>query len=133
MAGERGDPGAMSAQRLERMKTRLQITPQQDAAWAAFASKATAQAAQMRSTVATPASKDAATALPAPERMARQTEVLSQHLAGMQAVNAAFKDLYAQITPEQKAAADRGMGRQHWGAGGDGDKGGEGRRGHRHG
>ena len=122
----------MSAQRLERMKTRLQITPQQDAAWAAFASKATAQAAQMRSTVAAPANKDAATALPAPERMARQTEVLSQHLAGMQAVNAAFKDLYAQFTPEQKAAADQGMGRGHRGWGGEGQKGEEGRRDHRH-
>lgn len=133
MGGERGGPGAMSAQHLERMKTRLKITAQQEAAWTAFATQATEQAAKMRSLMPAPADRDAAKALPAPERMARHTEMMSRRLAGMQAVNAAFKDLYAQLTPEQKALADQGMGRMQGGPGGDGHRGDEGRRGHRHG
>lgn len=135
MGGERGGPGAVSAQHLQRMKMRLQITPQQEAAWTAFATQATEQAAKMRGLMAPPpaAGQDAAKPLPAPERMARHTELMSQRLAGMQAVNAAFKDLYAQLTPEQKALADQGMGRMQRGQRGDGPQGDDGRRGHRHG
>ena len=35
---------------------------------------------------------------------------MTQHLAGMQAVNAALKDLYAVRTPEQRSIADRSFG-----------------------
>jgi hypothetical protein len=32
---------------------------------------------------------------------------MTQHLAGMQAINGAMTDLYAVLTPEQRSTADR--------------------------
>jgi len=47
---------------------------------------------------------------PAPDRMAQRLGVMTQHLAGMQAVNTTFKDLYAVLTPQQRSVADEQFG-----------------------
>lgn len=43
----------------------------------------------------------------APERMSQHTEMMKQRLAGMETMANAVKDLYAILTPEQKAIADK--------------------------
>lgn len=57
---------------------------------------------------------------PTPDRMALRTEFMKQRVAGMESLNAAMKDLYALLTPEQKALADQRFGhaggpRMHFG------------------
>jgi len=113
-----GQHGAMSAQYLAQLKTQLAITSQQEPAWQAFAAKAAEQGSVMQATHAQHhQATDANSA--APDRMAQHVGSMTQHLAGMQAVNAALKDLYAVLTPEQRSVADqqfghmgqRGMGR----------------------
>lgn len=104
-----GQPGAMSAQYLEQMKTQMAITTQQEPAWQAFATKAAEQAAVMQAThAAHHQAWDANT--PAPDRMNQHIALMTQHLAGMQGVNAVFADLYAQLTPAQRSIADRQFG-----------------------
>ncbi|GAB4443185.1 MAG: Spy/CpxP family protein refolding chaperone [Rhodocyclaceae bacterium] len=102
----RHDPEA----RLRELKAELKITPDQESAWQAFANQATAQATAMkamfeamRETMRQPEGS-------APDRMARRTEMMKSRLAGMEAMTAAFKDLYAVLTPEQKALADQRFG-----------------------
>lgn len=114
-----GGPAMMSGQYLTQMKTQLAITPQQEPAWQAFAAKAAEQAnlmqashAQHRQAVDTNAA--------APDFMAGHIGLMTQHLAGMQTVNAALKDLYAVLTPEQRSIADQSfghMGRRGYGGG----------------
>ena len=104
-----GMPGAMSTQSLAQVKTQLAITAQQEPAWQAFAAKAAEQAGLMQATHAQhhqTADVNAA----APDRMARHVDTMSQHLAGMQAVGAALKDLYAVLTPQQRSVADQAFG-----------------------
>ena len=104
-----GGPGAMSAQHLTEMKTRLAITPEQETAWQAFAAKAAEQATLMQALHAQ--QQQAADANEAaPDRMARHIGSMTQRLAGMQAMNAAMKDLYAVLTPEQRTIADQSFG-----------------------
>lgn len=105
-----GGPVAMSAQSLAQLKTQLAITAQQEAAWNVFATRAAEQSAVMQATHAQHHQvTDANTA--APDRMAQHLSTMSQHLTGMQAVNAALKDLYAVLTPEQRTIADQRFGR----------------------
>ena len=104
-----GQAGAMSAQYLEQMKTRLAISAQQEGVWQVFATKAAEQAALMQAThIAHIQGSDANT--PAPERMSQHIGLMTQHLAGMQGVNQAFAALYVQLTPAQKSIADQQFG-----------------------
>ena len=108
-----GEPGAMAEQHLTRLKTELKITAAQEPAWSAFAAKATEQAKAMHAlqlqNPQNPPAADAKTS--APERMALHVDLMKQHLAGMEAMGAAMKDLYAALTPEQRALADQQFGR----------------------
>jgi hypothetical protein len=101
-----GGPGVMSGQYLTQMKTRLAITPQQEPAWQAFAAKATEQASLMQATHAQH-HQAVDTNAAAPDVMAQHIGQMTQHMAGLQAVNAALKDLYAVLTPEQRSVADQ--------------------------
>ncbi len=105
-----GEPGAMAEQHLTRLKTDLKITAAQEPAWSAFAAKAAEQAKAMHAQHPRQApAADAKTS--APERMALHVDQMKQHLAGMEAMTAAMKDLYAALTPEQRALADQQFGR----------------------
>lgn len=92
--------------RLAALKGELKLTANQEPAWQKFEDAAKQQGAAMQ------ALRDAAQTAPqsAPERMTRHTEFMQQRLAGMQAVSAAFNDLYAVLTPAQKAIVDQGFG-----------------------
>ena len=100
------DPAAMIAARLAYLKTELKITPAQDAAWQAYSAKAREQSAGM---LAMRGAMLNATGS-APERLAERAALMKQRLAGMEDMAAAVKDLYAVLTPEQKAIADQEFG-----------------------
>lgn len=102
--GMRGvNPAAMVEAHLAYLKTDLGITAQQEPAWNAFAAKARKQAEGMHATW----EKMRDDAGSVPERMQARAEAMKQRAAGMEAMAGAVKDLYAALTPEQKAIADK--------------------------
>ncbi len=100
------DPVAFAENRLAHLKVDLKISAQQEGAWQAFTVKAKKQAEDMRAV----RSKLPQAAATAPERMAQHAEAMRAGLAGMENMAAALKDLYAQLSPEQKAIADQHFG-----------------------
>ena len=133
MSGHRADgasfdPAAMLQGRLAFLKSTLKITDLQDAAWQAYSAKAKQQGEAMQATrIAMTGARRAG--LPgevtaqnatgsAPERMALRTAMMKQHLDNMETMNAALKDLYAVLTPEQKVIADRHFGNMRMAFGG---------------
>ncbi len=109
------DGGAMATSRLADLKTELKITPAQETAWLAFENLAKQQAAamqaqrsqmqaQMQNQQPGAASTDFA---------AQRNAMMALRDANQAAREAAVKDLYAVLTPEQKTIADQrlnGMG-----------------------
>lgn len=107
MAG--ADGGAMAASRLADLKAELKITPAQEATWLTFENLAKQQAAamqamrsqmqaQMQNQQPGAASTDFA---------AQRNAMMALRDANQAAHSAALKDLYAVLTPEQKAIADQ--------------------------
>lgn len=99
------EPGARAEQRLTRLKGELKLTGQQESLWQAFAEKSKAQAEKGMQAMRERMLSDKP--VPAPERMARMQGMMKERLAGMEAVHESFNRLYAALTPEQKAAADK--------------------------
>ena len=104
--GSMGDPSVRAEQRLNALKGELKITAQQEPLWLAFADKTKAESGKGMQAMRGQDGKDQ-TALPAPEKMAQMQTHMKAHLAAMESVNESFKRLYAALTPEQKAAADK--------------------------
>ncbi|MBI3376488.1 MAG: Spy/CpxP family protein refolding chaperone [Betaproteobacteria bacterium] len=102
-----GDPSAMVEGRLASLKSELKITPVQETAWQAYAGKAKQQAEAMQALRTTMQSSTQASA---PERLALRTEMMKKRGEQMEGMTSAIKDLYAALTPEQKAIADQRMG-----------------------
>lgn len=107
MAG--ADVGAMAATRLADLKAELKITPTQDTAWLAFEKQAKQQAAamqtmrsQMQAQMQNPQPGAAST-----DFAAKRTAMMALRDANQAAHSAAMKDLYAVLTPQQKAIADQ--------------------------
>jgi protein CpxP len=105
------NPAAAVEGHLAALKVELKITPDQDAAWQAFTTKARQQADTMIARRAKMFSQAPATPQSAPERLAQRTEFAKQGVASLEVMSAAVKDLYAVLTPEQKALADRQLAR----------------------
>ena len=97
------NPGAFAEGRLAGLKAQLNITAAQEPAWNAFADQAKQQAAAMQALM----SSAQATA---PERIELRTQMMKQRQEQMEKGTAAFKELYAALSPEQKALADQGVG-----------------------
>ncbi|MDP2639963.1 MAG: Spy/CpxP family protein refolding chaperone [Betaproteobacteria bacterium] len=93
---------------LAALKAELGITVKQDAAWQAFAKNATQQAENRQAWFAK--MQQARSAGSAPELLAQRTDIMKQHQAELETQAAALKDLYAALTPEQKAIADQRFG-----------------------
>ena len=93
---------------LAALKSELGITAKQDSAWQAFADSAKQQNENGQAWFAK--MHEARSAGSAPEALAQQTEFMKQRQAEMQANAAALKNLYATLTPEQKAIADQRFG-----------------------
>jgi len=104
MAG--GDPASMIDARMNQLKADLKITPAQEPAWQAFTGKVKEQAQAMLAM----RNKMQETADAAPDRMAQRTEFMKQRIGNMEAMTTSLKDLYAVLTPEQKATADQSFG-----------------------
>ena len=102
-----GNPAAMADARLAYLKSELKITSGQEAAWKAFADNAKQQAEAMQALRAT---VQGSTQAAAPERMEQRNKIMKQRQEQMEKSTAAFKDLYAALTPEQKALADQRFG-----------------------
>jgi len=91
-----GDPVAYADQQLTELETTLDITPEQQDAWSAYADAVLGKAGVM--TAHHEAMLGGGTVTP--------EQRLSFHQQGfeqMQQLNAAARDLYATLTPEQRA------------------------------
>ena len=102
-----GDPSAMADARNAYLKSELKITPAQESAWKAFADQAKQQAEAMQAWRSTVQGSAQATA---PERLELRNQIMKKRQEQMEKGTAAFKDLYAALTPEQKALADQRFG-----------------------
>jgi periplasmic protein CpxP/Spy len=119
--GRWSNPAAAVEGHLAALKVELKITPNQEQAWQTFATK-TRQQAEARSAQRTKMMADRkargdkpAANVPAPERLAQRTARMKQFVASMEARTAAVTELYAVLSPEQKAIADKQFARGHKG------------------
>jgi periplasmic protein CpxP/Spy len=101
------NPGAFAESRLAGLKAELKITAAQEPAWNAFADQAKQQADAMQKLMTSAQGSAQATA---PERVEQRAQIMKQQQVQMEKGAAAFKALYAVLSPEQKAVADQGVG-----------------------
>ena len=102
--GMKYDPAQRAERHLSALKTELKLTAEQEPLWQAFAEKAQGQAGKGMAALRTQA---ADTKLSAPERMAQMETLMAERLTAMKGVHESFNRLYAALTPEQKAVADK--------------------------
>ena len=102
-----GNPSAMAEARIAYLKSELKITAAQEPAWKAFADQTKQQSEAMQALIAGVQGGATATA---PERMEQRNQIMKKRQEQMEKGTAAFKALYAALTPEQKAIADQRFG-----------------------
>ena len=113
------DMNVAAAGQLAMLKTRLKVTPTQEAAWKGY------ESAVMQQASATQALREQMQAkwqgggqsATAPEIAAQREAMATAQASGWQARSKAMKELYAVLTPQQQAIADSGagwMGRGGW-------------------
>jgi Spy/CpxP family protein refolding chaperone len=102
-----GNPSAMADARNAYFKSELKITPAQETAWKAYADLRKQQFEAMQALRATVQGSAQASA---PERLELRNQVMKKRQDQMEKMTAAFKDLYAVLSPEQKALADQRVG-----------------------
>jgi len=107
MHGYGAFPG-QAEDRLADLKSQLGITAQQEPAWQAFVASAKQREQSREAWFAKMREARAAGSLP--EMLAQRDEMFKQQQAESQAATAALKDLYAALSPEQKAIADERFG-----------------------
>ncbi len=101
------NPGAFAESRLAGLKAELKITAAQEPAWKTFADQAKQQAEAMQALMTSAQGSAQATA---PERIELRSQFMKKQQEQMEKGAAAFKNLYAVLSPEQKALADQGFG-----------------------
>ncbi len=99
------DPAARVEQRLTRLKDEIKPSEKQLPLWQAFAEKSRNEASKGAETMRQRMSDTKP--MTAPERLAQMQAGMKDRLVAMEAVSESFNRLYAALTPEQKAAADR--------------------------
>ena len=102
-----GNPAAAAEWRLSGLKSDLKITAAQESAWKVYADQTKQQAEAMQALMSTVQGSAQASA---PERMELRNQVMKKRQEQMEQGTAAFKDLYAVLSPEQKALADQRVG-----------------------
>ncbi len=102
-----GNPAAAAEWRLSGLKSELKITAAQESAWKVFADQTKQQADAMQALMTSAQGSAQATA---PERLELHNQIMKKRQEQMEKGTAAFKDLYAVLTPEQKALADQRFG-----------------------
>lgn len=105
--GAGGDFGAFLEHRTAGLKAELRITPAQEGVWNAYVEQAKRQTDSMRKWMTT-MQESAPASLP--ERLALREQVWKQRQAQSEAMTQKVKDLYAALSPEQKAVADQRLG-----------------------
>ena len=111
-AGPGFDMAAATAGHLAALKTQMKITPAQEAAWQTYEGVTTQQSAAMQALRDQFLSQWQGTqpgATP-PDMAAHRQAMIAQRESGWKAQSAALKDLYAALTPEQRAIAERSVG-----------------------
>lgn len=101
---ERGDMAPVE-RHIASLQRRLKITPAQQPRWDAFTAVMRQNAAHMEELQRDRADKIAT--LSAPDDMRSYAELARAHAEDLQRLVPAFDELYASMTPEQKALADR--------------------------
>lgn len=106
------DMAAAAAGYTAQLKAQLKITPEQEKAWKAYEGVVTQQAAAMQTLRDQFHAQwqDAKPGAAAPDMAAQHQAMFELRQSSLTAQSAALKDLYAVLTPEQKAIADRGVG-----------------------
>lgn len=102
-----GYPGA-SEDQLAGLKSELGITDKQESAWQAYANSVKKQSENRQARWAK--MQQARNAGSAPEFLAQRAEIMKQREVELEANAKAMKDLYATLTPEQKAIVDQNYG-----------------------
>ena len=100
-----GDAGAMVDARNAYMKSVLKITPAQEPAWKAFSDQRKQQAEAMQKLMTSVQGSAPATA---PERLELRNQIMKKRQEQAEKGTAAFKELYAVLSPEQKALVEQG-------------------------
>lgn len=115
--GRMGNPARMDSH-LEQLKKELNITAEQEPAWSAFTGTMKQQRAEMMSAMqarmqgrmqqpdAAPSTQSA------PDRIGERIQTMKKRLAGMEAMEAAMKQLYGSLTPQQKEILDGRVGKR---------------------
>lgn len=114
--------GERHAQRQAEFKTRLQLTTQQDAAWAAFTGSMKPPATRPERL-----DREAFAKLTTPQRLDRMQQLKTQRDAEMAKRADATRTFYAQLSPSQQKVFDLETARGHGAKGG---RGGPGHKGH---
>lgn len=109
------NPAAFVEGRMNQIKAALDIKPEQQTAWNAFVATAKERA---NTALAMRNAMHAATPQTAEEHLALRASFAKQRAANMEGMSAALKDLYAVLTPSQKAIADQQFAHGGRGAGG---------------
>ncbi len=110
MPGPHPDPVAKVETRLANFKKELKITKDQEQTWAAYAEKTRSNVKEIRDRMNEAMHDKPQTA---PERFDRHIELMRERLASFEKMDEALKQLYAALTPEQRAIADRHFARIH--------------------
>lgn len=105
MAGP--ETAAAAQARLAAARTELKITPAQEAAWGAYAAVVQRQAEQREATRSEMRSKMTDPKTTEAERATLRDAAFKAREAHIAERNAAYKDLQAVLTPEQRTLADR--------------------------
>ena len=103
-ARQHADPVANSEKHLAAFKKELKITSDQEQTWEAYAEKTRSSVKDIRDRMNEAMHEQPQTA---PERFDRHIELMRKRLASFEKMDEALKQLYAALTPEQKAIADR--------------------------
>jgi len=107
--GAHFDPAAMLDGRMAYVKSALKITSAQEGYWDAYSAKVKEQAQAMKAARTTAAQN---APLAAPDRIAKQLAAMQQTLDNMNSnVLPAMRNLYGSLTAEQKAVADKILGK----------------------
>lgn len=110
MTRQHPDPVVNVEKRLARLKDELNITNDQAQVWAAYAEKTKSNVKDIRDRMNEAMHDQAQTA---PERFDRHIELMRKRLASFEKMDDALKQLYAVLTPTQKAIADRHFAKMH--------------------
>lgn len=100
-----------------RLKSKLNITPDQEQPWQTFSDQVKQQAQTMKTMVRSMKGSPDSAPLTAPEQMRQRVEFMKQRLSGMEAVSGALDRLYAVLTPEQRSVVNAHFARMHPGMG----------------